>query len=89
MSLKKFTNVLNVPKRKVLRLTMSVYIYHMPKVYQYIIEEIIIFNWVIFRQKGLKTLRGNIYSAYVINIKLMNPISVYIADVCCDKKPCD
>ena len=35
-------------------------------------------------------MRGNIYSAYVINIKLMNPISVYIADVCCDKKqPCD
>ena len=74
MSLKKFTNVLNVPKRKVLRFTMSVYIYHMPQVYQYIIEEI---------------MRGNIYSAYVINIKLMNPISVYIADVCCDKKPCD
>ena len=74
MSLKKFTNVLNVPKRKVLRFTMSVYIYHMPQVYQYIIEEI---------------MRGNIHSAYVINIKLMNLISIYIADVCCDKKPCD
>ena len=42
----------------------------MPQVYQYIIEEI---------------MRGNIYSAYVINIKLMNPISIYIADVCAIK----